>query len=135
VSRPPMRLAGPVLDSADPVGLAKFYERLLGWTIADLEGPRPGHPPEDGWAKIRSPAGDQKIEFQYEEAYVPPVWPPVEGGQQMMIHLDIGVADLDAGVNWAIDAGARLADHQPQESVRVLLDPAGHPFCLFPDQM
>ena len=51
----------------------------------------------------------------------------------MMIHLDIGVDDLDAGVAWAIDAGATLAEHQPQEAVRVMLDPAGHPFCLFAD--
>jgi hypothetical protein len=53
----------------------------------------------------------------------------------MMIHLDIGVADLAAGVAWALQAGATLAEHQPQPDVRVLLDPAGHPFCLFLDQI
>jgi hypothetical protein len=51
----------------------------------------------------------------------------------MMMHLDIGVADLDAGVEWATTQGARLADEQPQEGVRVMLDPDGHPFCLFTD--
>jgi hypothetical protein len=30
----------------------------------------------------------------------------------------------------AADAYA-LADFQPQDDVRVCLDPAGHPFCLF----
>jgi len=135
VRRPPMRMAGPVLDSADPVGLAEFYERLLGWPITEREGARPGYPPEDGWAKVRSPAGDFKLEFQYEQQYAPPAWPPVEGQQQMMIHLDIGVADLAAGVAWALQAGATLAEHQPQPDVRVLLDPAGHPFCLFLDQI
>ena len=34
-------------------------------------------------------------------------------------------------MRWAIAAGAILADVQPQEHVRVMLDPAGHPFCLF----
>ena len=29
--------------------------------------------------------------------------------------------------------GAVLPDFQPQEHVRVLLDPAGHPFCLWMD--
>lgn len=48
-----------------------------------------------------------------------------------MEHLDIAVGDLDASVAWATDAGAALADYQPQDDVRVLLDPAGHPFCLF----
>jgi hypothetical protein len=30
----------------------------------------------------------------------------------------------------AVAAGAVLADYQPQDDVRVYLDPAGHPFCL-----
>jgi hypothetical protein len=34
----------------------------------------------------------------------------------------------------AIEAlGAELAEHRPQENVRVLLDPAGHPFYLCRD--
>jgi hypothetical protein len=127
-----MRVSGPVLDAADAIGLAIFYQRLLGWEITEREGPRPGHPPEDGWARITSPSGDTKIEFQWEQHYTPPVWPPVEGEQQMMIHLDIAVEDLDQGVAWAIESGATEAEHQPQEGVRVMLDPAGHPFCLFP---
>lgn len=49
----------------------------------------------------------------------------------MTSHLDIAVDDLQAGVDWARQAGATLADYQPQEHVRVMLDPAGHPFCLF----
>jgi hypothetical protein len=27
-------------------------------------------------------------------------------------------------------AGARLAEYQGREDLRVMLDPAGHPFCL-----
>jgi hypothetical protein len=38
-------------------------------------------------------------------------------------------------VAWAIEVGATLAENQPQEHVRVMLDPAGHPFCLFPSQV
>ncbi len=129
--RPRMAITGPVLDAADPVGLARFYERMLGWTMVECEGPRPGYPPEDGWAKLRSPAGDLKIEFQWEQHYMPPTWPPVAGEQQMMMHLDIAVENLEVGVEWALEVGATLAAHQPQEGVRVMLDPAGHPFCLF----
>jgi Glyoxalase-like domain len=36
-----------------------------------------------------------------------------------------------SGVAWAVEAGATLASYQPQEHVRALLDPAGHPLCLF----
>ena len=60
------------------------------------------------------------------------VWPAAPGEQQMMSHLDIAVENLEAGVAWALESGARLAEFQPQQDVRVMLDPAGHPFCLFP---
>ncbi len=49
----------------------------------------------------------------------------------MMMHLEIGVDDLDAAVAHAVAAGATLAGYQPQSDVRVCLDPAGHPFCLY----
>jgi hypothetical protein len=48
-----------------------------------------------------------------------------------MLHLDIEVGDLDEAVADAVEKGARLADFQPQEKVRVMLDPVGHPFCLY----
>ena len=60
-----------------------------------------------------------------------PVWPSVAGSQFASQHLDIQVDSLDDSVAWAIAAGAALADFQPQEHVRVMIDPAGHPFCLF----
>jgi hypothetical protein len=50
-----------------------------------------------------------------------------------MLHLELQVDDLDAAVAFAVEAGARVADHQPQDRVRVMFDPAGHPFCLFLD--
>ncbi len=128
-----MRVSGPTLDAADPLALAEFYERLLGWTIVAREGPRPGMPSTDGWAKLRSPSGDMKLEVQWDPHFRPPVWPSAAGEQLMMMHLDIGVADLDAAVAWAVAHGAVVADHQPQDGVRVLLDPEGHPFCLFAD--
>ena len=39
--------------------------------------------------------------------------------------------DLEAEVARAEGLGARRAEWQPQDDVRVMLDPAGHPFCLF----
>lgn len=126
-----MRITGPTLDTDDPIGLARFYERLLGWEIVESEGPREGYPAADGWAKLRAPTGDLKIEIQYDAHYVAPTWPTTPGEQQMMMHLDIGVDDLDAGASWACECGATVAEHQPQHDVRVMLDPAGHPFCLF----
>ena len=133
VDIPRMRVSGPTLDARDPLALADFYCRLLGWTVARSEGPRPGNPPTDGWAMLRAPDGSMKLEVQWEPLYRPPAWPAEDGEQQMMMHLDIGVADLAAGVAWAEECGARRASHQPQDGVRVMLDPEGHPFCLFVD--
>lgn len=68
---------------------------------------------------------------QHNPDCVRPVWPVRAGEQQMMLHLDFEVADLDAEVARAVGLGAELPEHQPQEKVRVLLDPAGHHFCLY----
>ncbi|WP_434081552.1 VOC family protein [Sanguibacter sp. Z1732] len=61
----------------------------------------------------------------------PPVWPARPGAQVATQHLDIWVQDLDAAVRWALRCGAVEAEVQPQPQVSVLIDPAGHPFCLF----
>ena len=63
--------------------------------------------------------------------YVRPTWPSSTDAQQMMLHLDIEVDDLAVASAHAESLGATLAEYQPQESVRVYLDPAGHPFCLW----
>ena len=119
---PSFRLTAPVLGTPDPPGLARFYQRLLGWPLRDDE-------PE--WATLRPADGSTGLSFQLETAHVPPVWPPEPGAQQMQIHLDLEVDDLAAAAGVAEAAGARLAEFQPQDDVRVYLDPAGHPFCLF----
>ena len=119
---PRLALSGVVLDSPDAGTLADFYRRLLGWQVEQ---------DEPGWVKLRSHGGDAGLSFQTEPQYVPPVWPAGPGDQQMQVHLDIAVEDLAAAGAHAIAAGAVLAGHQPQDDVRVYLDPAGHPFCLF----
>ena len=113
---------GAVLDAPDAAALACFYADLLGWRVAKEE---------PGWAAVAPPDGVAYLGFQTSPEFVPPVWPPAEGQQQQMMHLDIEVDDLDEAVAGAVEAGATLAEHQPQEDVRVMLDPAGHPFCLY----
>ena len=115
---------GTAIEAPDPSALARFYSMLLGWPI--------GHE-EPGTAIVAS--GPQGPFFVFQEAtdYERPVWPPVEGDQRPMMHFDFQVGDLESAVAEAIELGATLASHQPNESVRVLLDPAGHPFCLCRD--
>ncbi|MGC9535712.1 VOC family protein [Streptomyces sp. UG1] len=115
---------GIVLEAPDPQALARFYAELLGWEIAK-EDP-------DG-AAIAPTEGVAYIAFQLSEGYVPPVWPAREGAQRITMHLDFEVVDLQAAVAHALELGARETEHQPQDNVRVMLDPAGHPFCLYLD--
>jgi hypothetical protein len=116
---------GVVIDAPEPMALARFYAELMDWKIVKND------PDFVGIA----PMGDhvEYFAFQRSAEYVPPVWPPQDGQQQMMAHLDLEVPDLDAAEAAAVRAGARVADFQPQDSVRVMLDPAGHPFCLYVD--
>ncbi len=118
-------LTAITLNSPDPSALARFYERLLGWTISvDTEG----------WVVLPNPAGGIGLSFQREDFYVQPTWPAKPGEQQMMLHLEIRVDDLAAGCAHAQASGATLAEYQPQDDVRVHLDPDGHPFCLYLDE-
>jgi catechol 2,3-dioxygenase-like lactoylglutathione lyase family enzyme len=120
--RPRMFVSGIVLDAPDAKELAAFYQRLLGWTVQQ---------DEPDWVKLAAPGGGAGLSFQTESAYVRPTWPAGPGDQQMMLHLDIEVDDLEVAGAHAVASGATLADFQPQEDVRVYLDPGGHPFCLF----
>jgi len=128
-----MDVTSVTISAPDPRGLAAFYARMLGWPVAVEEPARPGFPPADGWAQLRPPDGaiGPTLNFEYEAQYSAPVWPSEAGRQHITAHLDIAVADLGTAVAWATQTGATVASHQPQENVRVMLDPAGHPFCLF----
>ena len=59
----------------------------------------------------------------------PPTWP--DGDRPKQMHLDVTVSDLDEAEARAVGLGATTPTKQPQpDRWRVLLDPAGHPFCL-----
>ncbi|WP_408651278.1 VOC family protein [Jatrophihabitans sp.] len=115
---------GTAIEAPDPGALARFYSALLGWPI--------GHE-EPGTAILAAPEGPIYLVFQQASGYQPPLWPPVDGEQRAMMHFDFQVGDLDSAVAEALALGATLAETQPQQHMRVLLDPAGHPFCLCRD--
>ena len=119
---------GVVLDAPDGRALAEFYARLLGWQIF------PEVDDGDGAAVAPSEDGGYNLACQTEPLYVRPVWPAAAGEPQMMAHLDVQVDELVDSVAFAVECGAEVASYQPQEHVRVLLDPAGHPFCLYVDE-
>jgi len=108
-----------VYDCPDPAGLAGFYAALLGWEIQDDDG---------DWVDLKPADGSSCLSFQQVADYRAPTWPSQEVPQQL--HLDVVVPDLDQGEADVLAIGATKTEHQPGESFRVFLDPAGHPFCL-----
>jgi len=124
-----MRLGAIVIDSNNPEELSKFYQKLLGWEIERqvFEG--------DKWITLKS--SDEEgtpLVFQEDLNYQRPTWPSTDGLQQQMLHLDFYVDfdDFDRAVEQAISCGAVFAEIQLTESWKVMLDPAGHPFCIIP---
>jgi len=111
----PVRLVAISLDCADPQRLADFYLGLLGGRQL--------------WAKESSVGIEVPgavLVAQQVGSYVPPVWPGTA-----IVHLDLTADDLGTAEERAVALGAMLPE-QPDTRWRVLLDPAGHPFCLTP---
>lgn len=113
------------LDCKDAHELAKFYAALLKWEIVFYD---------EEWACVGAPGAAQGaypgILFQRNLEYKPPVWPEEPEAQQQMAHLDLAVNDLEKAVQHAIQCGAKVAEEQFSDNWRVMIDPAGHPFCL-----
>lgn len=112
------RLGSIALDCADPPSLAAFWAELIGGEVAFTSDDFVAVKTDRGWlAAVRVPD------------YEPPTWPV--GVRPKQMHLDLAVDDLEEAEAEALRLGARRAPEQPApERWRVLLDPAGHPFCL-----
>lgn len=112
---PEVRVAAVSLDCSDTQQLADFYVALLGG--------------RELWSK-ESSAGVEvaglALVMQRVDPYEPPPWPG-----RAIVHLDLTADDIDAATERAVSLGATRPE-QPDPRWRVLLDPAGHPFCLTP---
>jgi catechol 2,3-dioxygenase-like lactoylglutathione lyase family enzyme len=121
------------LDCADAHEMARFYGGLLGWEPTAVE---------PNWVLMRDPGGGTGLSFQKTDWYERPTWPEEPGQQQKMIHLEVRVipqdgqdpqAALAEATRLALSSGGTLAEPQARDDLRVVLDPSGHPLCLFLD--
>lgn len=110
-------LAMVSIDCPDAKVMCDFYQAVLGWEVT-YEG--------DGYAMLK---GDgTALGFGTTPDFKTPAWPN-DGTKQF--HLDLGADDVDAMVARCVELGATKPDFQPGEDRwTVLLDPAGHPFCV-----
>ena len=103
------------VDCPDAEALATFYATLL-----DV-------PNEGDCIHIRD--GQVEIWFQQVENYAAPTWPTQERGQQ--VHFDLAARDWQAAVARAESLGAKRVQAEPDgDHVVVMVDPAGHTFCM-----
>jgi catechol 2,3-dioxygenase-like lactoylglutathione lyase family enzyme len=112
------RLGAIAIDCPDPAALAEFYRAVLdlqvGYSSPDLV--------------VLTGAG-VFVTFERIDDYLPPTWPV--GAAPKQLHVDLVVDDLDAEEARIIACGATKAETQPNpDKWRVLIDPAGHPFCI-----
>ncbi len=124
-----MKLGAIVFDCKNAEELFHFYQSLLG-------GNKEIHTiNEDHWiALIDIPDFPCSFIFQEEPAYCEPVWPSSADEHQQMMHLDyyVPATQLETLKQRALALGAKVAEGHTHPGWHILLDPAGHPFCLIP---
>ncbi|WP_063042385.1 VOC family protein [Nocardia grenadensis] len=112
------RFGAVSLDAGDPRHLGQFYRALLDFDLR-----------YESDELVVLQGDGVTLTVERVEEHKPPDWPGNQFPKQM--HLDLFVTDLDTAEQAAIGCGAVKADFQPApDRWRVLLDPAGHPFCL-----
>jgi hypothetical protein len=113
------KLWSVTLDCDDPQKLADFWAKALDGKVAHTS---------DNFVGVETPDGLWIGACRIDD-YQAPDWP--DGSPPKQFHLDFAVDDLDAAEQAALGLGATKAGHQPEpDRWRVLLDPAGHPFCV-----
>ncbi|HEX3782320.1 MAG TPA: VOC family protein [Pseudonocardiaceae bacterium] len=112
-------LAALVIDCADPEPIAAFYQLACGGEIIHRDA-------DSAWVTV----GAMTVIFRQVAGYRPPTWPAEDVPVQL--HFDFFVDDLTAAQARLCEYGATVAEYQPgrADGLLVLLDPAGHPFCI-----
>jgi len=116
-----------VLDCPDPLGLARFYQAMLGGEVNRADA-RWGT--GDDFSTLHTGSG-LVFAFQCVPDFQAPHWP--DGAHPQQFHLDLEVPDLDAARPQVLELGATLLHADPR-GWSVYADPAGHPFCLLQER-
>lgn len=116
-----IELAGIIIDCADPGPVSRFYLDAAGGELVRDD-------PDGVWVRL----GGNDVIFRKVEGYRPPSWPSTE--EPMQVHFDFSVDDMEAAQMRLRELGARTADYQPHDATLlvVMVDPAGHLFCIGP---
>jgi hypothetical protein len=107
------------LDCDDPRPLSRFWADLLGGNVVVTS---------DDHAVVEVDRTLLLVAMRVKH-YVAPTWP--QGTVPKQMHIDVEVDDVVEAERRAVSLGATRPESQLAPDIfRVLLDPAGHPFCL-----
>ena len=114
-----MSLAAPVLDCLDPAPMVCFYAAACGAEVIEVDA-------DGGYLRL----GAVLLAVRRLDDYRPPSWP--DPAVPVQVHLDFFVDDVADAEHRFVQLGATRPTHQPNRGngLVVLLDPAGHPFCI-----
>ncbi|MGC2940209.1 MULTISPECIES: VOC family protein [unclassified Brevibacterium] len=115
-AEPVATLAMVTLDALNAAELGEFYSSILGWPIAYSD---------ENYAMLTGPS--HALGIGTVPDHQRPNWPD-DGHKQF--HLDLAADDVQAAADRCVELGATRADPQPGDTWVVLIDPAGHPFCI-----
>jgi len=115
-----VELAAVTIDCQDPVPMIAFYQAMADGQITRYF--------KDGGANIT--IGTTSVNIRHVEDFKAPTWPSPD--VPMQIHFEFYIDDLQQAEARLQRIGATTAGHQPhnQPGMLVMLDPAGHPFCI-----
>lgn len=113
-------LAAITIDCPDPATLAVFYAGALGGKII-----------REGTDSHIIDAAGTKIVCRRVDDHKAPTWP--SPAVPMQLHFEFSVDDVVEAEARLQRLGATTPGYQPgaDTGLLVLLDPAGHPFCIF----
>lgn len=117
---PIVELSAVTLDCRDPAPVIAFYAGAFGATVS--------HSDDTGaWIHLD---GGPLILVRVLDDFRPPTWPAPDVPMQM--HFELSVDDVEEAEVRLQALGATTPDHQPHRAQGnvVMLDPAGHPFCI-----
>jgi len=132
------KLVQVVFDSADARQTGEFWRQLLGLVYPPVHEPPPegeDDPVGRDWLNLKDPDGTPRLAFQQVDSLARTTWPEDDVPQQL--HLDLmvdSVAELEAVHERVLELGGELRfdrSDDPDEPLRVFVDPSGHTFCVF----
>jgi catechol 2,3-dioxygenase-like lactoylglutathione lyase family enzyme len=110
-------LSAVILDCPDPAALAEFYRKVTGWEVASAT---------EEYVYLAG-GGEIRLGFQLVAEHPWAGWP----ADTKQFHLDFAVADVAEAERELLAAGASRPEFQPGgDKWLVLVDPAGHAFCI-----